>query len=425
MRLNRLFPIQLGIIAAFLLIPLWYRLPTVPPLLPPLYVSRFLILLPMLWTVGWWLGLGLPGFHTLRQDPARRLWALALLLLVLWAFLSQTWAFRRVENPEVGASAALQFGCVALFALVVACTAPSRRWLTGALVVGLVGSSIVAILQVTQQSSIGLQALGEFRLDASRPGVSVVQAGAVRWLRPYGLLPHPNILAGFLMIALLSAGAWIVAGRRWWWAVGAVVAAFGFWALLLTFSRAAWGGLVIGGLVALWRVRPWSRRLWLSAALLIVVALAFLQAYRPFLLARAGVSTESIELRSISDRAVFNGFALRAVREFPIGGVGMGNFPWRSSYYLVFTNFDLRGDNVHNIYLSAWAELGTVGLVLLLAALGSGVWAALRRPPDPHAAFLFAGFIALSAIGLLDHYPWTLIQFQAAWWGLLAASAAR
>ena len=35
---------------------------------------------------------------------------------------------------------------------------------------------------------------------------------------------------------------------------------------------------------------------------------------------------------------------------------------------------------------------------------------------------LFGGFIALTAIGLLDHYPWTIIQFQVTWWGLLAAS---
>src|SRR5690606_27181710 len=108
------------------------------------------------------------------------------------------------------------------------------------------------------------------------------------------------------------------------------------------------------------------------------VVLIFGLLFSPFLQARAGVSTESIELRSISDRVVFTEFALRAVSEFPIGGVGIGNFPWRASYYLIGTGFDLRGDNVHNIFLSAWAELGTAGLVILLSALVAGIWAALR-----------------------------------------------
>jgi hypothetical protein len=34
---------------------------------------------------------------------------------------------------------------------------------------------------------------------------------------------------------------------------------------------------------------------------------------------------------------------------------------------------------------------------------------------------LLAGFVALGIVGLFDHYPWTLLQFQVMWWGLLAA----
>jgi O-antigen ligase len=78
---------------------------------------------------------------------------------------------------------------------------------------------------------------------------------------------------------------------------------------------------------------------------------------------------------------------------------------------------------VHNIYLSVWAELGTVGLILYSAALLTGIGAAVRdlwARPDPAGTALLGGVIALLAIGLLDHYPYTLIQFQTALWGLLA-----
>ncbi len=428
----RLLPIHAGIIATFLLIPVWYRLPQRPDIFPALYVSRFLILLPMLWTIGWWLALRLPGFDELRRDKLRRIWALALLLLAVWAFASQSWAFRRVENPDYGATAALQLSISLLFSVVIACACPPKPALIAALLTGLVWNSLLAIAQVANQQSLGLNWLGEFRFNASIPGTSVVQADGIRWLRPYGLLPHPNMLAGFLMIALLAACAAVLSRRLVVWWVGTLIALLGLWALLLTFSRASWGGLILGGLIMLpflWRARLRERDSWLpvltTLGLMAGVIVIFGLLYSPFLLARAGVGTESIELRSISDRALFTEFALRAVREFPVGGVGIGNFPWRASYYLIGTGFDLRGDNVHNIFLSAWSELGTVGLVLVLTALIAGIAVAfrqLRQQPDLGSIALFGGFVALTATGLLDHYPWTLIQFQVAWWGFLAAA---
>ena len=102
------------------------------------------------------------------------------------------------------------------------------------------------------------------------------------------------------------------------------------------------------------------------------------------------------------------------------------------SYYLATTNYDLRGDNVHHVLLSVAAELGIVGLVLILSAIGCGLIDAFRRlrqgdDSADHAArlALFAAFMALLAVGFLDHYPWTQIHFQVAWWGCLAAAMSR
>ena len=116
-------------------------------------------------------------------------------------------------------------------------------------------------------------------------------------------------------------------------------------------------------------------------------------------------------------------------------GVGIGNFPWRTSYYLVDTFYDLRGDNVHNVYLSAWAELGLVGFALLLVALVAGLAAAFRAARSPievagaswlddrtARAALLAIAVAVAVIGLLDHYPWTILHFQMLWWGGLAVA---
>ncbi len=421
--------LHIAILLTFALIPVWYRLPGYPLFFPHLYVSRFLILLPMLVAIGGWLIAGLPGFSELRRDKLRRGWALALMSLALWVFASHLWAFQSIPHPEVAQTAALQFGIVALFVVVVACVQPPRRYVIGVLVFSLWWNSAIGAAQVAQQGSVGLSSLGEFALSVDRPGVSVVQAGDMRWLRPYGLLPHPNPLGGVLAMSLLAVGAWIVGRRRALWIGGTVSAMVGLWAFGLTFSRAAWGGFVMGVLVMLpllWRGRYLKRWVWLSVGLLIGIGISFFLVYQPFLLARSGIGAESIEQRSVSDRLVYLDFAGRAIRENPVLGVGAGNFPWKASYYLMFTEFDLLGDNVHNIYLSAWAELGTIGLILYGAVLLTGLGAALRdlwARPDPAGIALLGGVVALLAIGLLDHYPYTLIQFQTALWGLLAVNS--
>jgi len=432
--------VQAGILATFALTSVWYRVPGTQPILlfTPLYTVRFAIFLAMLWTIGWWLIAGLPGFAELGRDRLRSLWALGLLTLALWAYASTTWAFQRVDYPEVGETAALQLSMVALFAVVVACCSPSARVVAAVLVIGLVGNTIVTVLQVASQSDLGLRWLGEFALGPDFPGVSVVQSGAVRWLRPYGLLPHPNILAGILVIGLLACAVWITSARRWLRWLGTLVFLGGLWALLLTFSRGAWGSFAAGIFTIglhLWRsgrLREREIRIHsaITAGLALVVGVLFVANYGSFIRARAGITTESIELRSVSDRFVFIQFAERAIQENPIIGVGIGNFPWRTSYYLVepaFANFDLIGDNVHHVFLSAWAELGLIGLLLMTGTLFIGVEAtlrSLRARPDPARIAMLAGFVALTAIGLLDHYPWSLPHTQVAWWGLLAVAAA-
>jgi hypothetical protein len=243
--------LRLCILLTFALIPVWYRLPETPPLLPSLYVSRFLILLPMLLSIVCWLVLRLPGFDQLRRDKMRAVWALLMLVLTLWVFASQLWAFQRIPHPEVGATSALQFGVVALFALVVACATPPRSQIVAVLVIGLAINALIGGLQVAAQGSAGLNALGEFVISIHQPGISVVQAGEVRWLRPYGLLPHPNMYAATLVLGLLGAVAWMLSGRRAIWLAGTGIALLGLWVIGLTFSRAAWGGLVAGALVML------------------------------------------------------------------------------------------------------------------------------------------------------------------------------
>lgn len=432
--------IHLGILATIFLIPVWLRPPALrppnPSIFPPIYVTQFLIFLPMIWTIFWWLALGLPGLRDGLRSGSRSkaLWALALLALALWGFASQWWGFQRQRFPEVGQSAALQLGVSTLFAVVVACAAPSRRAVTAALALAVIPNALIAIIQAHTQGDLGMRWLGEFPFNLGAGGASILESGDWQWVRPYGLLPHPNILGGALLIGLFAAGAWVLSTRRWQQVLGIGIVALGWWALLLTFSRSAWVGAVVGGLALVLFLRPHGRRVdarvavAVTVGVMVAIGLAFALAYQPLLMARAGEGQEGVEQRSISDRIVFTEYALRSIRERPLFGVGVGYFPWRMSYYLAETDFDLRGDNVHNVGLSVAAELGIVGAGLFVLSMACGIVAVVRGlravQDDDRAArlMLFAAVLAVLAIGFFDHYPWTTIHFQVATWGLLAAA---
>ena len=69
---------------------------------------------------------------------------------------------------------------------------------------------------------------------------------------------------------------------------------------------------------------------------------------------------------------------------------------------------------MHNVYLLALAELGLVGIVGLIGAAGT-LWRTIKHKMirmNKDASLYAASLAALGAIGLFDHYMWTLQQGQ-------------
>lgn len=438
-RRKRLLPIQLGILITFMLIPMWFRFSGMRALgmgdFTVFYSVGFLIFWPMLWTVVWWGLSKFEGIGTLWQNKSLRLWVILQLIFATWILLSWTWSYKRDSYPSVTVSAALPFILVIIFSLAVCSSRLSIRLIVTALIIGVIWNSVLASLQVAHQGSLGLTMFGEFQVNPANSGTVVVQAGDIRWLRPYGLLPHPNMLGGFLAVGLLGVFGWSLSSQGKKWLLGAAIFEFGLWSLLLTFSRSAWLGLAVGLLLLMaltlrmwWRDRQRLIRILTIGGISLVVGGLFFVLYQPFLSARAGLADESLEVRSTSDRVVYTQIALDAIKASPILGTGIGNFPWYASTYLAKTKFDLRGQPVHNIYLSAWSELGVVGLglFLLIIVVASRAGFANIQTAYASTSYLYAaigcGVVAFLVIGLFDHYSWTLIQFQAAFWGLMAVA---
>lgn len=393
----------------------WWRAAWLPMPDDRLYFARFgfagfVGVALLAWSLGGWRGLG--GV----MDGGRWVWVLLLVQLALWARVSYG---ADVRNANVALSAATQFLVVVAFALSVLSSPPPTRWIIYTLAGAMVLQAGVGLAQVSLQQQLGISRLDvaglgikELALDPHKPGVSVV--GAARYLRPYGLSAHPNLLAGGLVLGLCAL--WGNLHRRW--ALGALVV--GLYALLLTFSRAAWGGLLVGCLFASLRPKPALPRgfLLIPATLLLFVLL-----HAPLITGRfdsGSAANPTFQTFSAASRAAYQEQAILLIRQNPLLGVGMGNFAWESARMFVNDPRDLRGDHVHNIYLLALAEVGGVGFVLFIGAVLVGLGMGWRNA-QPEQYGLWAGLVAWLAIGFFDHYPWTQFGHQLLFWGIFAA----
>jgi O-antigen ligase len=413
-------------LAVFFLAPLWWRPGWTIGSIP--YFFGFLIAIPWALTI---IGWALTGFGDGKTWRAARLWLIPWLLLIGWAFVTQWWAL----FPNPAADASLQLVAVALFAVAMTTAAPPAYTIAIALAAGALLQSLIAVGQVLVQAPLGLSLFGEFTLPADRSGLSTLTVNGIKWLRPYGLTAHPNILGGCLAVALLAIGTALIvktAHGRWLW-IGLLTAAIIWWGLLLSFSRSAWLAVAIGGGVLLfllaWRCRDqiaWRRTfgLVLGAGL---IAGVFLVTYRDLVFARTGFGDETGEQRSVVDRSLFIEFSLQMIQQKPVLGWGIGMNDWESAQLIQQSprKLDLQALPVHNIPLLVWSELGLIGFILWLAALIGAGWFFARRsiqPIPPLAIGLAGAAVALLVVGQFDFYPWRLFQDALLWWGVLGAA---
>jgi hypothetical protein len=96
--------------------------------------------------------------------------------------------------------------------------------------------------------------------------------------------------------------------------------------------------------------------------------------------------------------------AVHQYEAHPVAGAGAGSY---ESYYLRTRTTPSKVRNAHNLYLETLAELGPLGLALLLVALLSPFVAAVRARRHPLTAALAAGYAAL-VVHLLVDWDWQL-----------------
>ncbi len=366
---------------------------------------------------------GLAVIGILRPAPldVRTRWiATGLVLLASVALIGGL----RSREPILSAALAGHLALLALAWLGVRSGKVSRRALVLALVAAAAVQSLLAVGQVTLQQTL---VPSELRLpwlpsDASEGGTPVVLSPAGdRLLRGFGTFPHPNILGGYLALALVCLP---VLTQRWprlavlWWLLGVVVVA----GLLASFSRAAWLAALAGLGIWWWTSHRRGRASWSLLGLVpVTVAVVALSPLAPTVATRLfpfGPDTNALERGSLENRLALDRSAVsEGLDHLPLG-VGGGNY---GAVAVAEGYQEGWGEPAPNLALLIATELGLPGLL----ATAMVVYGALRVIGDDghlDVAAAAAG-VALVLLAMVDHYLWTMPLGRAITWAGLALLA--
>jgi len=200
-------------------------------------------------------------------------------------------------------------------------------------------------------------------------------------------MPHPNILAGFLLMALFLGKNKILK----------TICVIG---LVLTFSRSAILAATMCGLVYLIcnfkntisYIK--SKKIFLAGMILVIIALS--------ILAYPQIKSRLLSTTEIEERLMILAPTIEMIKENPLG-VGWENFTNEIQKYTEEKLAPWEYQPVHNIYLSATAEISIFGAGLLLFLIIYSLFAI----EDKKIKYTI---IAFAIIGLFDHYQYTLYQ---------------
>lgn len=293
---------------------------------------------------------------------------------------------------------------------------------------GIIIEGALSLTQIVRQASVGgfWYFLGERTFSSSTPGIANASIQGQLFLRPYATFPHPNVLAGYLVIALLFLLTWIFATKNTSQKlISIILLIFGSGILLLTLSRVAIVVFVILATVVIFKnIKSTIKKIILAGAyVMLVIILAGTLIAGRFL--DLSSYRETIFLRDVLIQA-----SLQMFLSHPFFGVGLGNFlpllPRFISLGIIFSFLQ----PVHNIFLLVLTETGVIGLSIFLWILYLAYSNVLKnldyyssRKTKPNREvfdsqtvglyqFALLSFIAICAIGLTDHYFLTLQQGQ-------------
>lgn len=265
---------------------------------------------------------------------------------------------------------------------------------------------LVAIVGLTARISGAIETAGAITDAEVQGGVAGGRTGGVGEGGWFGL-GHPNLFAAFLIMVM----------PFWFYAtdhlkrfahrlLGNVAIVFGFVALLYTYSRAAWGGIMAAILSLSLRDFRALRRTAIFLILFAVVAQVMTVSLVGMGVAQViEMRFEELSRSQLSARPEIFAAALVLIKERPFVGIGMGTFMWHAS-----VTFTTRIHHAHNVFLTYASELGIPAALVYVIFIGWIFVMAvrnLRTASIPGYGFIsqasFVGLFAVLTLMMFDH----------------------
>lgn len=289
--------------------------------------------------------IGKRKMHLQRVDVAALLFAFAIACSGVFSFSSGS------RKP------ALVFLCFLSGYFLTVCMIRTREWLVRCTWSAISASVLVALIGVCQYF-FGAISDANAWLDADMFGDI---AGRVT-----STLENPNMLAEYLIMLFPLAAAQLLirTGSRRKACAFFACAAVGV-CIILTWSRGAWLGLLLCGLLFL---LIWNRR---SIYLILagVAAVPVLPLFLPDSIVSRFTSIGNLADTSTSYRVNIWRGAVHMLRDYWSCGIGIGEAAWNTVYPRYALASIETAPHAHNLYLQVWIETGIIGLLLLLAFL--------------------------------------------------------
>ncbi|MBP9719125.1 MAG: O-antigen ligase family protein [Candidatus Levybacteria bacterium] len=290
---------------------------------------------------------------------------------------------------------------------------------------GAVFESFLAISQFYSHGSLGgvFYFFGERTFSSLTPGIANASISGQLFLRPYGTLPHPNVLAGFLLIGIIFITMqWKQFGKNMRiFALSVLFSAV--IALLLTLSRTT---IFLFFLLSFFSIifflrHPEHQRgsrkilrftqndkiLWGIGGLGIVGGLGI---FGSVLIGRF-MSTSFLEEAFVVRADLFKN-AWWMISNHPFFGVGLMNFLVRLPSYQHTYSYYQYLQPVHNIFLLIFAEIGVIGFSLILYLLYKTLRHVYYASVTPVRLACLLMLISIFFLGMFDHYFLTLQSGQ-------------
>lgn len=270
-----------------------------------------------------------------------------LILLLVFLLISSVFSFAPVKSITVWIMYLIFVG----FYFVIINTVKTKEQLYSLLKVFAIAGVLVSIYGIIQYV---------FGLDTTNAWIDEDMFEEAT-MRAYSTMGNPNVLGEYLLLLIPISAVFMIKGKGKERLFYFAATALGMLCMVFTQSRGCWLGLILSAAVF---VTFYNGKLWGLAPLLLLII--------PFVIPQTMVnrmmSVGNLEDSSTSYRVFIWLGTLQMLKDFLLGGIGMGEGAFRTVYPLYSYNAII-APHSHNTYLQLLVEGGICTLLIFIAVM--------------------------------------------------------